>query len=351
MAERTSLEKDSEKIMDNKDTNKTETTADEAARIRAEIEGTRHEMGETIDAIQDRLSVENISEQVSEEISERATNLYETAKHTVYDSTVGKAQGFLQNAVGEIKNSSILEKISDSNILEDIKKSKILDKAAANPLPVFFIAMGAGFLLSRSRGKKRVSKYNDYQQFGQSSDRRANDYSPKSSTFENAKDTIGNKANAVYKKASDTANSAYDKTSNAASSVYDKAGNVVSGTYETAENAAKSAYQNAGDAADFTMKKAGELSETAREQYDYYIEESPLIIGAVALAAGALVGLAIPSTSYENELVGKKRDQLLAHAKNSAKDTIEQVKQVAGQAATAASEEVKEKISANKKSA
>ena len=54
---------------------------DETEQIKARIEETRSQMGETIDAIQDRLSFANISEQVSETVS----NAIETAKDTAYD--------------------------------------------------------------------------------------------------------------------------------------------------------------------------------------------------------------------------------------------------------------------------
>src|SRR5687768_5212301 len=53
----------------------TETNGD-TEHIRQEIEETRNSMGETIDAIQERLSIANISEQVSEQVS----NAIETAK-------------------------------------------------------------------------------------------------------------------------------------------------------------------------------------------------------------------------------------------------------------------------------
>jgi len=62
-------------------------TPEETEQLKAQIEQTRSQMGETIDAIQDRLSVANISEQVSE----RVNNAIETAKDTAYDATIGKA--------------------------------------------------------------------------------------------------------------------------------------------------------------------------------------------------------------------------------------------------------------------
>lgn len=301
MAERTSLEKE-EIIIEVE-------PKDDPAQIRAKIEETRGEMSETIDALQEKLSVDNISEQVSEKVSEKASEFYETAKETVYDSTIGKAGEFMQDATRQIKRSGILSTVTE------------------NPLPLLLIAAGAGLLFFGGNDKRRTRNYRGYRDFDQPTGSRY-------SLAGNAKEKAENVASSAYDTASDVANSAYNSASNAAETVYDKAGNAVN-----------TAYQSTSDAADLAMKKAGNLGDAAMEQYDYYIEENPLVIGAVALVAGALVGLAIPSTSYENRLVGEKRDNLLAQAKDTARDAVDKVKDVAGQAVNVATEEAKKQVS------
>src|SRR5438477_12905005 len=74
---------------DNDDTGTTE----ETENLKAKIAETRSQMGETIDELQERLSFSNISEQVSEHVS----NVIETAKNSAYDATIGKAVGFMKN--------------------------------------------------------------------------------------------------------------------------------------------------------------------------------------------------------------------------------------------------------------
>ena len=66
---------------------------EDTEQIKAQIEATRNQMGETIDAIQERLSFSNISEQVSETVN----NAIESAKDTAYDATIGKAVNFMKN--------------------------------------------------------------------------------------------------------------------------------------------------------------------------------------------------------------------------------------------------------------
>ena len=75
-----------------------------------------------------------------------------------------------------------------------------------------------------------------------------------------------------------------------------------------------------------TYEKVGELSTAAREQYDYYLEENPLAVGAVALALGAAVGFAIPSTRYEDQLLGETRARLVDQAGDKAIEFLDNSK-------------------------
>src|SRR5690349_16717244 len=76
----------------------------EAEQIMDQIEETRSQMGDTIDAIQDRLSFTNLSEQVSDHV----TNAVETAKVAVYDATIGKAADMMKNISNNVSNSTII---------------------------------------------------------------------------------------------------------------------------------------------------------------------------------------------------------------------------------------------------
>ncbi len=262
--------------LDNEAKNADETT-NETEQIRERIAETRQEMGETINALEEKLSFQNISEQVTEQITEKAAEIYETAKDGVYDATIGKA--------GEIMK----------NVGREINKSGILDKATGNPLPLFLITLGAGLLFFGSNQKNNRTTANGGKNGRRSVSGGAND----SSIIETTQSKIGGAANSVY--------------------------------------------DSVGDAADAATKKLGNLGSRARRQYNYQINANPLMIGAVALAAGAMVGLAIPSTEYEDELMGETRQNLVSKAQNAAQETVEKVKQVAGSAAASVSENVREK--------
>jgi len=271
-------------------------TTDEPEQIKAQIEETRAQMGETIDAIQEKLSFSNISEQVSEQIN----SAVETAKDAVYDATIGKAGTFMKNFSSDITNTSVVK------------------TARENPFPFLLIGLGVGLLAYNGFGGKRgngggVRKFVPAQL-------------PGKSTLRAAQEKIGGVAGTV----SGAASSAYGSVSNAASTAI---GGVSS--------AAGTAYEGVGNFAGTAREKVGEIGTQAREQYDYYIEENPLAVGAVALALGAAVGFSIPSTSYEGNLMGEARHNLLQKAQDTAGELVDKVKQVAGEAQKTISDEVK----------
>jgi hypothetical protein len=64
--------------------------------------------------------------------------------------------------------------------------------------------------------------------------------------------------------------------------------------------------------------KVDDFESTAREQLgravdvaERGLEEQPLLLGAVALGAGLAVGLGIPATQSENQLIGRETHELL----------------------------------------
>lgn len=89
-------------------------------------------------------------------------------------------------------------------------------------------------------------------------------------------------------------------------------------------------------------KKAGELVshryEVGRAKFGAAREAHPLSLGVGFLAAGMLVGLAMPPTRREDRLMGDMSDQAKDTAKAKAQDLLERGKHVATAAAQAAKE-------------
>lgn len=262
-------------------------TPAEAEQIKGQIEETRNQMGETIDAIQDRLSFSNLSEQVSEHVN----NAVETAIDAVYDATIRKAATMMKNIGGELSNTSIVR------------------TAKNNPFPFVLMGLGAGLLAYQTyagRGKSRRHEFTGNQGL-------------RSEPQTSALGTASGKLSAVTDTVSTAANTAYGK---------------VTGLAETA-------YTGAGDVVNQAYNKVGDLKTTAVEQYDHYIEENPLAVGAVALALGAAVGMAIPATQYEGRLMGDARQGLMDKAQDTAAGLLDRTKEVVVEAGKTITDQAK----------
>ena len=299
---------DNTSLTDGRDSEERELAADDASEqtetIKAQIEETRAGMGETIDAIQERLSLSNISEQVSEQVN----NAIETAKHTVYDATLGKVVDLMKNTGREISNSSVVATAKD------------------NPLPLLLIGLGAGLLAYQSYSKKntRARGYYRQQQF-----QGREDYGS------------GRRLSSAGTSAASGLRSVSDTVSSAAGSAYEGVTRAANTAIDGVTKAAGSTYSGAGDLAHRAIEKAGDIGTKAQETYSHYLEEKPWAIGAVALVAGAAIGMAIPSTRYEGELMGEARLNLMNKVQDSAGQFIDKAKEAASNATQAISDEAK----------
>jgi len=331
---------------ENDEANSDEVTA-ETEQLREQIEETRRGMSETIDAIQEKLSFSNISEQVSGAVSEQISGAVETAKDAVFGKTID-----VVNTVGRG--------------FKQLGKSDLAKKAQENPTALAIIGAGIGALLvgtlvgnSKRKKRKKIASYryeNDSYDYDFDSDDDEIRYtdSPRRElkSGEETESTVqpsrrktddGSAASSAYKNISGAAGTAYEGLTSAAGSAYETIGDAASKTYEGVSSAAGKTYEGVGAAAGYAYDKAGDLGGEMKINYDHYIEENPLAVGAVALALGAAIGFAIPLTKKENEYMGEYRDNVLEKAQATAQDAIGTVKQMASDAQKVIADEVKSK--------
>ncbi len=232
------------------------TTNPELDRTRAEIERTRADMGETVDAIQQRLSPENLKEQAMDRVRE---------------STVGRA----------------------------------METVRANPVPAALTGIGLTWLFMSARpqssGRPRFRG-------------RVYDYPPR---YDTERTTSGPSAGEALERARDsvgeTARQAQDGVGQVAGQAQEQVGRL-------------------GDQAQYQTRRAG-------GEFQRVLRESPLTVGAIAVGVGAAVGLAIPQTSREHEVMGEARDTVVEKAQDKAEEAQEKVQRVAEEAQSAAKEE------------
>ena len=110
---------------------------------------------------------------------------------------------------------------------------------------------------------------------------------------------------------------------------YDQASSWASDAYESASRNMTQARQRSAAELDRSRKTAGRL-----------VEENPIMIGVVGLAAGLLVGALLPGTRRENKYFGRYADEVRDQGLRYAQDLAEQgrtvVEENVGRLATAA---------------
>jgi ElaB/YqjD/DUF883 family membrane-anchored ribosome-binding protein len=97
-------------------------------------------------------------------------------------------------------------------------------------------------------------------------------------------------------------------------------------TLEGVKDAAANAYHRVEDAVSATASKVSDIAVSSKESYVNYFDSNPMAVGAVAAAMGLAVGLAIPLTETESELLGDTADSLRGQLENAAKNTVETIK-------------------------
>ena len=282
-------------------------TAEETEQLRQNIEETRASMGQTIDAIQERLSISNISEQVSEQVS----NAIESAKDSVYEATIGKVANLMKEAGRGISGSNIGRTISE------------------NPWPYALIGLGSACLIYDSMSGSRRHRGIGRMRLGSGGSR----YGERNYLTSQQGTGESNRSGML--------SGATESVSNAASSAYGTVASTASNAVNTVSNTATQTYSKAADVAGRAYDRVGEYGHIAQEKYEEYIETKPLAVAAAAAAVGAAIGFAIPSTQYEGELVGETRDQLMSKASDAATQLVDKAKEVAGEAGQVVKEELK----------
>ncbi len=87
-----------------------------------------------------------------------------------------------------------------------------------------------------------------------------------------------------------------------------------------------------GDKTRYQARRAG-------DGFQRMLRENPLAVGTLAVGVGAAIGLAIPETSKEHEVMGKARDTVVDKAQEKVEETQQKVQQVAEEAQSSAQQE------------
>lgn len=265
---------------------------DEVEVTRVGIEHTRADMSETVDAIQRKLNPDVLKEQARDRLHEASEDFKGQAKDRVHEATVGKA------------------KDAGSDIVEAIKQ---------NPLPAVLTGIGLGWLLANAR--KQADRRPLTRPIRVHDRAYARDYPP---VYRNGEEEGHSAGRAL--------SDARDKIGETAGNAQDRAGEIAGQAQHKAEHVA----DQVQDQAELLGDRVRLQARRASGGFQRMLRENPLAVGALATGVGAAVGLAIPETAKENEVMGEARDDLVDKTQEKVQETQQKVRQVAEEAQGAA---------------
>jgi len=237
---------------------------DADARVEAlasDIGETRSDLTDTISAIGEKLDPGNIARDAGE---------------TVRAATLGKV---------ELMSYGAQETWRD---VRTGNTGSIVDTITSNPVPAGMVALGLGMLFL-NRGAQGNRGRADWQR--QRWDQPVRD----DSALERVGGTVGDVGDTVSRAA-------------------DQVGSRLAGVME-----------GVGDAASDIPQQAGAMVEERAGQVRRFIDENPLGAGVIALAAGAAIGMLLPSTPLERETFGQTRDDLVGKAESGVHQALNKV--------------------------
>jgi Protein of unknown function (DUF3618) len=215
--------------------------------------------------------------------------------------------------------------------------SRVWRIAKDYPLPAAVISLGLGWMMYESRGGSEARSAPEQRRRAQYTEagywpHTPEGYWPPESGERGTFETARQKAASVGRRVSAAAESAVGTAGNMAEQARERAAEAAGQAREMASEAAGSVRQQASELGRQASVLGDQTRQTIRQARTGLwrtLDEQPLLVGAATLAAGLLVGLLMPSTRRESELMGEARDSLV----DQVKETMEKGKQVAAAAA------------------
>ncbi len=242
---------------------------EDTTAIRAEIETTRVRMSQTLDEIGERLNPHNIKENVKDSIKE---------------ATIGRVSHMARNAADSVSRTT----------------NGVTDTVRDNPIPAAMIAIGLGWMIWNGRSSNQSASYRNVYDVGY-----GDDYGQE----------YGREGGR------DVASAARQKIERAERGVQQMASTVKGKASELTDNVKDRAQGFASSVSETTRRSKGRVEDA--------FEANPLVLGAVAMAAGLAAGFSAPVTDREVRLMGGARDELVDRVRDVAEDTKEKAQRVA----------------------
>jgi ElaB/YqjD/DUF883 family membrane-anchored ribosome-binding protein len=357
----------------------------EMAGIRAEIEQKRADISETLDEITERLSPGNLASQASDTVKdtardtmrrvadragEAARRVADTATDTarrVADTAGARAgsmagstrragrtaarrvrehpwsTGAVLAGIGAAtwwmvsRRSSGIEEwdvddyseqslyYDDDEVAVD-RGNRFVNFVRDNPVPIALTTMGLGWWAwSQRAGRERL-----HYDTGRSASGFDSTWSTRSGYGAAGADAGGYRhfdgERGVWV---DDEESAADRVRQAAAGASERARESLSSVTGRARETMSGLRGRTREAAARAQQQVGHYTRDASTQLQYWIDRNPLAVGAVAMAVGVAVGLALPETRREQHLMGDARDRVVDNTRALANQAVDRATEAA----------------------
>ena len=239
--------------------------ATSTSAIRADIERTRERLGANVEALGAQLNPSNLKQRL---------------KDSVREATIGKVQHMASNTTERITETGR----GLAQVIRD------------NPLPAAVAAAGLGWLILSSRDQRDTRRFYELGSSGESNKSTVRE------TMHNVAGTVADKAHDLTERAGDATQRVVEKAKEAGGLVAEKA--------------------------DAAVQSVQQRTRSGTRRLGNQFEDTPIGMGAVALALGLAVGMSVPATRKEAELMGDARDKLLDKTRERVAETTERVERV-----------------------
>ena len=271
------------------------------AEAREEIELTRTEMTSTIEAIQDKLDPELLSEQAKDaahDVTDYAIREAKEAGREIIDHALTQAREAVRDITGQAKlalREATIGKVESmaqsANDTAGGLRQSAMETIKANPMPAALVGLGIGWmLLNRPSGSSSLSSVSKMH------------------------------GGSVVKQ------------------VQDSASDVVDQVHGAAEDVMAQVQDTGGQIVDQAQEQASRAKTFLQRQLD----DNPLIVAAVAVAVGGMLAGTVGPTSREDQLLGEARDRVMEAAQEVTSSTAQKVGRVVDQAQSAATDEARQ---------
>jgi hypothetical protein len=291
---------------------------------REEIEQTRADMTGTIEAIQDKLDPEVLSEHAKDtahDVTDYAIREAKEAAREITEHAILQAREVVQEVTGQarlaLREATIGKVEHVARSATDTAtgwRASVVESIKANPTPAALVGLGLGWMFLNRPSSNSTSS-------ARFAPDRPRVYGGSPST--SPREKVGDAVDRAQATAAQVAGQVQDSASQVVDRVQDTGGQMIEQVQETGAQVLDQVQDQAAHAQTFLQRQ---------------LQENALLVGAVAVAVGGVLAGTIRSTPGEDQLLGQTRDRLVGSAKELTQDAMQKVGRVVEDAQDAARE-------------